>query len=214
MYIAFLSILVAFALGFGIWANSPAFTSADYAEARSEAVARVILTQHSRAVAWVEEENSSGVRIRPTFAGDIDPPNVVGGISYNLDSFGDIQTVRIPGTLKADWATITFITPAMQQTLRDDSNYPMEPDSVLRNILENSGTSRYSIGVYNAATQEIEPLNRSSKLRANPALADSPMDDQPGGAEWLNDGALPKLLNAPSGLVDGSWVIMTMTPSA
>ena len=213
MYIAFLSILVAFALGFGIWAKSPAFNSGDYAEARSQSVARIILTQHNRAVAYVEEENSSGVRIRPTFTGAIDPPNTVGGISYNLDTFGDIPSVRIPGASKTDWATITYITPTMQQTLRDDSNYPMEPDSVLRNILDESGASRYAIGVFNAATQEIEPLDRSGSLRADPNSPLSPMDTNAGSPAWKTDGALPQLPNVPSGLVDGSWVLLTMTPS-
>lgn len=212
MYIAFLSTLVAFALGFGIWANQPAFNTADYAEARSQAVARIILTQHNRAVAYVEEENN-GVRIRPTFTGTIDPPNVVGGINYNLDTFGDIPTVRIPGASKSDWATITYITPAMQQLLRDDSNYPMEPDSVLRNILDESGASRYAIGVYDAATQEIQPLDRSGTLRADPASPLSPMDTNTGAPAWKTDGALPQLPNVPSGLVDGSWVLLTMTPS-
>lgn len=225
MYIAFLGVLMAFALGFGVWATQPAFTSADFAEARARTIAQVILQQHTRAVAWVEEEDFDGVRVNARDSGPIEPSGTIGGIAYDLDAFAEIQTIRIAGASNADWATITFITPTVQHELRDNSPYPLEPDSVLRNLVEKSGDARYTIGVYQGGA--LQPLDRSAELAAPSDTKWSPMDDRdpatiPGTAgvdkptarvEWIRR-PLPGLLNAPAGLVDGSWVILTMTPSS
>jgi hypothetical protein len=225
MYAVFLSITLAFALGFGIWAAMPGFGSSEYAEAQAKAIAQVIYEQHTRAVAWVEEEDVDGIRIHAEATGAITVDNKIGGVSYNLDNFGTFQTIRVAGAQNADWATITFIPPTQQADLKSSSAYPLEPDSVLRNLIDKSGSNRYMIGVLKGG--KIEPLDRSANLAAPSNTPWSPMDDRdpstipgvPGvdkpvaKVQWTQL-PLPQLPVVPAGVADGSWVIVTMTPSA
>lgn len=234
MYIAFLSILVACSLGFGIWASLPTFTAADYSESRAKAIAQVILEQHNQAVAWVEQEDNAGVRINAGFEGKIEPQTSdVGAIHYSYGTFADVPTERVSGASNADWATVTWLTPDMQESLTNGDEYTLKPDSVLRNIIDKSGANRYGIGTYHVLPTgtdpdgcigEIEPLDRSAELSADPSSPWSPMDDRDPSAisatpkpatkvQWKTE-RLPCLTSAPSGLEDGSWVIVTMTPSS
>jgi hypothetical protein len=220
MYMIFLGMLLAAALGFGIWSMPNGIDRPAMADAAAYAAARSIRLQHLAAVHWIEEETADGRRIRADHLGTIDPPLPDDGIEYNESAFGEFPTVRVGASELDDWAIVTYLTPDRQEALRTETSARIEPDAVLRALIELSGGSRYTIGVYENG--RVHPLDRSARLAAPADTPWSPMDprdpakipdaDKPANrVNWVV-APNPTLPNAPTGLDDGSWVLVTVTP--